>query len=188
MNQSSSRACLDIGRIVSKAHLALISGDECRVRRWRSFKVTLEGTVTETASDGANGQPTTCGQGLAEHAQFPLKLGEVLASMAENLQLHMTALDLQDENSKREYDAYERLVQQHRQIAQSLTTTGKQMESYRDLPMGRHNERAMADSRVVDAFRNLVQREQELLALLGTQVKRHEQFLDQMSRASPRTA
>jgi hypothetical protein len=145
--------------------------------------------MAETVSDAKSaGQPTTCGQGLAEHAQFPLKVGEVLASMAENLQLHMTVLDLQDENSKREYDAYEELVEQYRQIAQGLTATGQQMQSYRDLPMGRHDERAMADPRFTSAFRNLVQREQELLALFGIQVKRHEQFLDKMSKVSPRTA
>jgi hypothetical protein len=145
--------------------------------------------MAETVSDAKSaGQPTTCGQGLAEHAQFLLKVGEVLASMAENLQLHMTVLDLQDENSKREYDAYEQLVEQYRQTAQGLTATGQQMQRYRDLPMGRHDERAMADPRFTSAFRNLVQREQELLALFSTQVKLHEQFFDKMSKVSPRTA
>jgi hypothetical protein len=49
--------------------------------------------MVETVCDGTDSaaQPTTCGQGLAEHAQFPLN--EVFASMAENLQLHMAALD-----------------------------------------------------------------------------------------------
>lgn len=132
--------------------------------------------MAETVSDTKSAdQPTTCGQGLAEHAQFLLKVGEVLASMAENLQLHVTVLDLQDENSRREYDAYKKLVEQFRLIAQTLTAAGRQMQNYRDLPMGRHDERAMADPRFVSALRNLVQREQELLALLGTQVKRHKQ-------------
>jgi len=36
----------------------------------------------------------TCGPGLAEHSVLPAKVGELIASLAEILELHMKALDL----------------------------------------------------------------------------------------------
>lgn len=51
-------------------------------------------------------QPT-CGKGLAENSVLPAKLGELISAIAENLEAHMQALDRTDQNSRREYDAYE---------------------------------------------------------------------------------
>jgi hypothetical protein len=50
-------------------------------------------------------QPT-CGKGLAEHAVLPAKLGELLAALAANLQLHQNSLVLTDENARAEYRAF----------------------------------------------------------------------------------
>jgi hypothetical protein len=49
-------------------------------------------------------QPT-CGKGLAENSILPAKLGQLVDAMAENLRVHMHALDLTDQNSCAEYDA-----------------------------------------------------------------------------------
>ena len=38
----------------------------------------------------------TCGRGLAEHAVLPAQLAEVVEAMADNLQVHMQALELDD--------------------------------------------------------------------------------------------
>jgi hypothetical protein len=46
----------------------------------------------------------TCGKGLAQNSVLPAKLGEWAAAMAENLDIHMRALDAEDPNSKPEYD------------------------------------------------------------------------------------
>ncbi len=51
------------------------------------------------------------GKGLAENASLPAELGELIVSVAENLEVHMKALDLNDQNAKQEYDAYHRLAQ-----------------------------------------------------------------------------
>jgi hypothetical protein len=40
-----------------------------------------------------------------------------MGCVAENLEGHMGALDLEDENSKVEYDAYVRLAAAHREVA-----------------------------------------------------------------------
>jgi hypothetical protein len=51
----------------------------------------------------------TCGKGLAENASLPAKIRELIDALAENLDLHLTALDLRDENSKKEDDVYRKL-------------------------------------------------------------------------------
>ena len=47
----------------------------------------------------------TCGKGLAEHSVLPAKLGELTAAIAAILEHHQTALDLTDENARKEYKA-----------------------------------------------------------------------------------
>ena len=71
-------------------------------------------------------QPS-CGRGLAEHSTLPTKMGELIASVAENLEAHMKALDLNDENSRKEHDAYLELSQKHRQIAARLRAKDRKM-------------------------------------------------------------
>ena len=64
-------------------------------------------------------QPS-CGKGLADNSVLPAKLGNLIAAMAENLAVHMDALDLTDQNSQAEHDAYARLVKELRQTAIQL--------------------------------------------------------------------
>ncbi len=126
----------------------------------------------------------TCGQRLAEHSTLPLKLAELTAAVAEVLELHTKALNLEDENGCQEQHAYLRLVEQHRQTAARLRATGDKMAGYRDLPMGRHDERALADRSVIDAFANLVRVERELLALLEDSAARHAAMLSAVGDAA----
>jgi hypothetical protein len=44
----------------------------------------------------------TCGKGLAEQSVLPAKLGQLMASLADNLEVHLKALDLTDENARQE--------------------------------------------------------------------------------------
>jgi hypothetical protein len=122
----------------------------------------------------------TCGKGLAENSVLPAKLGELIAAMAENLETHRRALDLTDVNSKQEYEAYKDLVREQREIAAKLVATAQEMARYRDLPMGRHDEKAMTHPRVREAFENFVQNKQELLALLDQTAERDHQLLEVM--------
>jgi hypothetical protein len=77
----------------------------------------------------------TCGQGLAHHSQLPAAMGDVLAGRATNLELHMTALDLSDENARKEQAAYSELAAVHRTVADRLQVIARQMAGYRNLPM-----------------------------------------------------
>jgi hypothetical protein len=133
---------------------------------------------TRNTEFAMNEQPT-CGEGLAEHSSLPAKLGELMASMAENLEVHQNTLDLGDENARRERDAYATLAKEHRHIASRLQATAEQMAGYRDLPMARHDERALADPRVLEAFATFVRLERELLTLLQEGVERDQQMLAQ---------
>jgi hypothetical protein len=124
-------------------------------------------------------QPT-CGKGLAENSVLPAKLAALLAAMAENLETHMQALDLTDQNSRAEYDAYEELVKEFRQITSQLQATANQMSGYRDLPMGRHDQKAMTRPRVRESFEKFVKQKQALLSLLEQTTERDEQLLETM--------
>jgi hypothetical protein len=125
----------------------------------------------------------TCGKGLAEHSALPAKLGELTAAVAEILEVHTGALDLSDENSRKERDAYLELAKQHRQAAAQLQTTAKQMAGYRDLPIGKHDPKAMSGPKPLAAFEELVRLEQELLALLQKRVEQDRQMLVEMGGA-----
>ena len=114
--------------------------------------------------------PQTCGQGLAENSVLPAKLGELTDSMAEILEIHMGALDLQDNASRLEHEAYRELALEQRKTAGALKETARRMAGYRDLPMGAHDASVMSSPRAVAAFENFVKLEEELVALLQQRV------------------
>jgi hypothetical protein len=122
----------------------------------------------------------TCGKGLAENSVLPAKLGELISAMAGNLDAHRKALDLTDQNSRTEDDAYEKLLKELRQTAAQLSVTAQEMAEYRDLPMGRHDEKAMTHPRVRDAFEKFVQHKRELLELLEQTEERDHKLLEIM--------
>jgi hypothetical protein len=122
----------------------------------------------------------TCGKGLAENSLLPASLGRLIGAMAENLKIHMTALDLNNPNSRAEYDAYQRLVTELQQIAAQLDATAHQMAGYRNLPMGRHDEKAMQQPKVQEIFEAFVKQKRELLSLLEQTAERDDQILEMM--------
>jgi len=127
----------------------------------------------------------TCGKGLAENSALPAKLGELISAMAGNLEMHMKALDLTDPNSRSEYQAYEKLLKDLRQIAAQLSVTASEMVGYRELPMGRHDQKAMAHPGVGEAFQKFVQHKRELLELLEQTEARDRRLLEMMNVNQP---
>jgi hypothetical protein len=127
-------------------------------------------------------QPT-CGKGLASHAVLPARLAELVASQTENLEVHMRALDLEDQNARKEHEAYKRLATGHREIAAQLHAVADEMAGYRDLPMGRHDAKAMSDPAVLEAFEKFVAIKQELLALLQEMAEQDQRMLVAMRAA-----
>jgi hypothetical protein len=127
-------------------------------------------------------QPT-CGQGLAANSALPAKLGELTAAVAEVLETHTKALDLEDENARQEHAAYLKLAEEQRQTAARLLTTGEEMAGYRDLPEARHDPNAMRSPQVAATFERFVKVEQELLALLEERVEQDRAMLREMGRS-----
>jgi hypothetical protein len=120
----------------------------------------------------------TCGKGLAAHSALPGKLSELLAALAQVLELHMNALDLQEMSGRREHEAYARLVEQHRDLASRLRAVAAEMAGYRDLPIAKHDEAAMAAPEAAAAFARYVQVERELLQFLQRAVADDQQMLE----------
>jgi hypothetical protein len=129
-----------------------------------------------TAADNRS-RLATCGQGLAEHAPLHGRFAEFMDAMADNLEVHMAALDLTDSNSRREHEAYASLLSQHRDLADRLARLSREMAGYGDLPMGRHDDKAMSAERVAADFHRLVERESRLLEKLRSQLETHRMML-----------
>jgi hypothetical protein len=122
----------------------------------------------------------TCGRGLAEHSALPARLAEVTEAMASNLQVHMQALELDDEPAREEHAVYLRLAEEQRQAAARLRAVANEMAAARDLPMGRHDAQTMSSPEVGDTFRRFVQAKQELLDLLQGMVEEDRRMLAEM--------
>ena|SRR5690349_7873679 len=122
-------------------------------------------------------EPQTCGKGLAENSVLPAKLSQLISAMAGNLEAHRRALDLNDQYSRAEYEAYEKLLKELRQTAAQLAITAAEMAGYRELPMGRHDEKAMIHPSVREAFEQFVEHKRELLELLQQTQDQDNQLL-----------
>jgi hypothetical protein len=122
----------------------------------------------------------TCGRGLAEHSALPAQLAEVIEAMASNLQVHMQALELDDEPARQEHAVYLRLAEEQRQAAARLRAVAGEMAAARDLPMGRHDAQTMSSPEVGDAFLRFVKAKQELLDLLQGMVEEDRRMLAEM--------
>jgi hypothetical protein len=122
-------------------------------------------------------EQATCGTGLAASAVLPASLGQVVSAMADVLQAHLAALDLDDENARREHAAYERLIRDLSQAADQLTATAQEMVGYRDLPEGRHDMEAMAGQ--VEPFRHFVEQKRNLLVLLQEMDREDQAMLEE---------
>jgi hypothetical protein len=123
---------------------------------------------------------STCGTGLADHAAFPAKLGQWSAALADVLEAHTMAIDLDDPVAHDEIRAYVSLVNRFRELAAELRATANEMSADRRLAMPRHDRSVLGGERARDAFRGFVERERELHALLRTELARDERQLSDL--------
>jgi hypothetical protein len=119
----------------------------------------------------------TCGKGLAENSVLPRKAGELIDALAENLELHLDALDRGDDAGRAEHDAYTSLAARHRRIAADLRSVSEEMAGYRDLPMAPHDMAVIGSPRIGEAFARFLAAEQELAAVLEAGIRRDEAML-----------
>ena len=107
--------------------------------------------------------------------------------MAEILEIHMGALDLQDNDSRLEHEAYRELAGEQRRNAAKLQETARRMASYRDMPMGRHDMSVMSSRKAVEAFEKFVKLEEELILMLEKRLVVDRKMLAEMRGTSPRS-
>ena len=119
----------------------------------------------------------TCGLGLAEHCVIPAKMGELIAALAENLELHIPTLVMSQDASRFEHEAYTKLAAEHHAIAEALTAVAAHMAGYRNLPMAVHDDKALADPKVAEAFGRYVKLQRELIAVLQKALARDQELL-----------
>jgi hypothetical protein len=124
--------------------------------------------------------PASCGPGLAHNAALPQKLGDLMAAMAEILELHRHALNLTDAGARHEHEAYTMLVGQQRTIAAELVAIARAMTGYRDLPPAKHDEKVLSAPSFTAAFERFVTLKQELRALLEQEAESDRQMLEAM--------
>jgi hypothetical protein len=119
----------------------------------------------------------TCGRGLAQSAAVPAGLAAVAAGLAENLEVHLRALDPGDSAGAQEQSVYERVARGLRSAAADLSAAAADMAAAADLPMGAHDMAAMTTSDVLDAFAGSVAAEDDLRRLLDSRRDENEQML-----------
>ena len=165
-----SGASPSIAEAFARADPYVLNGlvTDWRVRMWTTVVGDAATQPVYPENRAAVGDShSTCGEGLAANAVIPAKLGELLAATAGVLERHIKALDLQDAHSKVEADAYAKLVQSHRRLADHLDKLAAEMIDYRNLPMGRHDEKVMTEpGGQMEAFQRLTTVERDLAALL----------------------
>jgi hypothetical protein len=120
----------------------------------------------------------TCGQGLAQHAELPLLVGELMGSVADNLNAHLPGLVSTDENSEHEKRVYEHLAARLREAAAMLHAIGTEMAGQRDMPMGEHDLEALSSGEVLDALERMTRVEAQLLARVQKALTEHQSILD----------
>jgi hypothetical protein len=129
--------------------------------------------------------PQTCGIGLAEHGALPSALSALLAAMADVLEHHTRALDPEEAAGAVEIAIYKHLASEHRDLAARLELNAHRMESHRDLPMARHDARALTDERARAGFARYVAAEEALAGLLAGWLEHDRAMLAEMSSTPP---
>ncbi len=123
-------------------------------------------------------EESTCGQGLARHAELPLLMGELVGSVADNLSAHVPGLVSSDENSRREKQVYEHLAERLREAGAMLQTIGTEMAGHEEMPMGEHDLQALSSGEAVDALERMVRVEARLVAQIREGLAEHQAILD----------
>ena len=120
----------------------------------------------------------TCGQGLAEHSELPLLMGDLVQSVADNLRAHLPGLVASDVNSQHEKHVYEHLAARFREAGALLHAIGTEMAGHQDLPMGEHDLQALSSGEAIEALERMTRVEARLVARLQDQLTEHQAMLD----------
>jgi hypothetical protein len=116
----------------------------------------------------------------------PATLDELAGALANLLETHIEALDLNTPEGRSERDAYARLAGEYRDIASRLLATSGHMASYHDLPMAAHDVDFMTGPKPLRAFEQLVAAKRQALELLQGSVQDDATMLADMRGGAAR--
>jgi hypothetical protein len=125
-------------------------------------------------------QERTCGEGLANRSALPAKFGALFGSLADNLEVHMRALDPSDADARQELEAYLRLANGYRDIAGRLSAIAREMAGYRGLPAACHDMTVISDAKTRTTFEQFAEHEEEVAALLQEHARHDRRMLLEM--------
>jgi hypothetical protein len=132
----------------------------------RTFTVgqsARSGGPTDDAEEAHMEAVPTCGTGLAQYSAIPAKLGDLMASGAEVLELHTWALDL---TGHRLAHGARCLRERGAAAPRDRAPAARARQGAGRLsrpPDGRHDREAMAHPRSASEFEEFVKRQEELL-------------------------
>jgi hypothetical protein len=118
---------------------------------------------------------------------LPATLGELTGALANLLETHIEALDLNTEEGRREREAYAKLAGEYRDISSRLLATSGHMASYHDMPIAAHDMEFMTGPKPLQAFEQLVAAKRQALELLQASAGEDAVMLGQM-RGTQRSA
>jgi uncharacterized protein YndB with AHSA1/START domain len=120
----------------------------------------------------------SCGKGLAENSVLPARFSELIDCLAENLELHLNSLNLNDDNARLEYEIYKKLADKNRNLAREMMGVAIEMYNNYDLPMAKHDEKKLSDSMIAEAFMKFRNLENEIITMLRKHLKKDEKILE----------
>jgi hypothetical protein len=119
----------------------------------------------------------TCGRGLAQTSVVPAGLAAVAEGLAENLEVHVRALDPGDAAAAQERAVYDRVARRLRSAVSDLRAAATEMAAAVHLPMGAHDIAAITTTDALEAFEHCVAAEDDLRRLLEARREDNEQML-----------
>ncbi len=134
-------------------------------------------TVTPSEEEQDMEEEPTCGRGLAQTGVVPAGLAAVAEGLAQNLEVHVRALDPDDAAAEQERGVYVRVARSLRSAVSDLRAAATEMASASDLPMGAHDIAAITTTDALEAFERCVAAEDDLRRLLEARREDNEQML-----------
>lgn len=112
----------------------------------------------------------TCGQMMAAHAPIMSKMAELAEAHVAGAEMHVKAIDKKDKAAKAEIDALTKDIKFHKDIAGKFKKAGEDMAKAKDMPACKHDEKAMADPKMMEAMMKMVKAEKELSEMMAKDV------------------
>jgi hypothetical protein len=118
----------------------------------------------------ADAPKMTCGQMMAAHAPMMAKMAELAEAHVAGTEMHLKAIDKKDKASKAEIDALTKDIKFHKDVGAKFKKAGEDMAKMKDMPACKHDDKAMADPKMMEAMMKMVKTEKELSEMMAKDV------------------